>query len=103
MYINFSPNLFLGSNELIKFKESLDNYGFRLSLINQINKFGLLYNQNNYIWDNGLVELSSVGKIKHKDILAIDLNGNFITKPAAIEIEIPDDNAWYWVKIKYQE
>lgn len=102
MYTKFATELFLGKFELIRFKESLDDSGFRLFLLQNTLQFGLIRNTNNFTWDNGLVEQgTNVGTIKHKELKAINKDGNLIYKQATDDVLLTNDNNWYWVKVAH--
>lgn len=102
MYLNFAGNLFLEKAELIRFKESLDENGFRRVLLNNSLSFGLIKNTTDSSFENGRVESITSGKINIKEILAIDSLGNFIYKEAQTNYSIPDDSLWYWLRIEHQ-
>lgn len=109
MYTKFSPGLFLEKVELERFRKSLDEKGFRLLLLNNTLKFGLIdkqyFNTNKAVVDpfnNGKVYESAGLSIAHNELSAIDKNGNFIYKAATSNISVPGDSNWYWVKIKHQ-
>ena len=103
MEVKFSPDLFLESHELNRFKESLDTEGWRLFMLRDVITFGIVNNSTGGAFDNSRVEQgTNAGTIKHAEGFAIDKNGEFIRKDATDNIAVTDDNNWYWVKIKYQ-
>lgn len=102
-YLKINPDLFLGSQELNRFKEFLDDRGFRRLLLQDSLSFGIVNNSKDGNFSNFRIEQgTNLGTIKNSDGLAIDKNGNIIYRPATDNIALPDDNAWYWVKIKHQ-
>ena len=101
MYINFSSNLFLEKAELQRFKESLDDNGFRKFIINNSLSFGLVKNTNDSTFSNGLIQIISDSTVRIESILAVDNKGLIIDREG-IDIEVPNDNLWYWVKIEHQ-
>ena len=103
MELKFSPNLFLESQELERFKESLDSEGWRLFMLRDAITFGLVNNSVDGLFDNFRIEQgTNAGTIKNAEGFAIDKNGLFIRKDATDNIALTDDNNWYWAKIKYQ-
>jgi len=109
MFTKFSPGLFLEKVELERFRKSLDEKGFRLLLLNNTLKFGLIdkqyFNTSRVAvnpFNNGKVYESAGLSIAHNELNAIDKNGNFIYKAATTNISVPGDSNWYWVKVKHQ-
>jgi hypothetical protein len=101
--LKINPDLFLGSQELNRFKKFLDDDGFRKLFLQDAINFGLINNSKNGNFDNFRIEQgTNVGTIKHGAGVAVDKNGNIIIKAITDNIAVPNDNAWYWVKIKYQ-
>lgn len=101
--LKINPDLFLGSQELNRFKKFLDDDGFRKLLLQDSMSFGVVNNSKDGEFNNFRVELgTNAGTIKHADGIAIDKYGNMITKVATDNVTVPNDNAWYWLKIKHQ-
>lgn len=105
-FIKFSPNLFLEKQELQRFKEFLDNKGFRQFLLANSLRFGLISKQyfqtnlqNEFL--NGQITQGAGSSFNYAEIQAIDSNGDFISLDAGNKL-ITADNIWRWVKIKYQ-
>ena len=100
--IKFSPNLFLGKQELDRFKKFIDEDGFRKIYLQNMESFGLFNNSKLGAFDNFKVEQgTNAGTIKHAAGIAVDVDGELIVRSATDNIEIADDNAWYWVKIAH--
>jgi microcystin-dependent protein len=107
MYINFAPELFLEVIELTRFKESLDDKGFRLALLSDSVKFGLIKTSIDPNFSNARVERDVDNALNQKTIkigpiAAINNQGLFITLPQTNNFTIPSDNSWYWIRIKHQ-
>ena len=103
-FLKTSSDLFIGAVEFQRFKEFLDDDGFRkLFQQNSIN-FGLFNNSpSDGVFPNFLVEQgTNVGTIKHAEGIAVDSDGEIIFKEATDNIALIDDNQWYWVKISHQ-
>ena len=97
--LKISSNLFIGSKELQKIKEFVDDQGFRELMLQNTMSYGLINNVSDGAWVNGRVELgTNVGTIKHSSLFGIDNVGNFLVKAAQDNIAITDDSAFYWVK-----
>lgn len=97
--LKISSNLFIGSKELQKIKEFVDDEGFRKLLLQNTMSYGLLNNVSDGAWVNGRVEQgTNVGTIKHGSIFGIDNVGNFLVKAVEDNIAVVDDSAFYWVK-----
>lgn len=114
-YLKFPSGLFLEKAELERFKQFLDDNGFRKWLLANSTKFGLIKNQY-FIYDssnrindisinnefiNGLVYEGSSLSINYNPIVAIDSDGKLISLDAGNKI-VPADSKWYWVKIKHK-
>lgn len=101
--IKLSSNQFIGTKELQKMKEFLDDEGFRKLLLEDAITFGITKNSaDGADWTNGLVQQgTNVGTIKHAELFAIDDTGRFVRKVATDNIAITDDSQWYWVKVSY--
>ena len=101
-FIKTPANLFLGKIELNRLKDFLDKDGFRKLFLNNSLKFGLFQTSFDTDFQNGLVENGgSAGTINHKDLLAVNSEGNFIVKPQQLSISVPDDDTWYWVRVTH--
>lgn len=103
MYINIVSDLFLGSHELNRLVQSLDEKGFRRLLLQNTLSFGIVHKDiEDGVWSNFRVEQgTNAGTIKHAQGFAIDINGQIIYKAATDNISLTNDNAWYWLKIKH--
>lgn len=100
--LRVNENLFLESLELNRLVEFLDVDGFRAFLLDNTVKYGLVKKAIDSTFTNGLVENgTNVRTIKHREIRAIDSNGQVIYKELTDNISVPNDGNWYWVKIKY--
>lgn len=104
--VKFSPDLFLEVAELNRFKQSLDDNGFRKNILDNTTSFGLIKNSNDLAFSNGRVERdldTALGQrtIKIRELAGIDSNGNFIHLPETNGIPLPADGNWYWVKVAY--
>lgn len=100
-YIKIAEELFLGTIELQRFQQFMQEEGF-IKYIRKIStEFGLIDSLKD-IFDNGLVEKSSIsGAIKIKSIFAIDSDGLFLSREPLDNIELINDNQWYWLKISH--
>ena len=103
--LKFSENLFLNQVELQRFKQFLDDDGFRKILLSNSLKFGLVNKQyfqssltNEFL--NGQITQASGFSIDYSSISAIDSDGNLITS-ASGNMPVASDNLWYWVKISF--
>lgn len=103
MYINIVSDLFLGSHELNRLVQSLDEKGFRRLLLQNTLSFGIVHKDiEDGVWSNFRVEQgTNAGTIKHAQGFAIDVNGQIIYKAATDNIVLTDDSLWYWIKIKH--
>lgn len=102
-YLKINPDLFIGSQELNRFKEFLDDRGFRKLLLQDSLSFGILNTSKAGNFTNFRIEQgTNAGTIKNADGLAIDKFGNLITRLATDNIALTDNNQWYWIKIKHQ-
>ncbi len=103
-FLNFNPDLFLGSQELNRFQKLLGEDGYREFFLQKSVSFGLFYNNlTDGVWQNFRIEQgTNVGTIKNAEGFAIDLEAKLIHRAASDNIELLDDNAWYWIKISHQ-
>jgi len=102
--LKFSPELFLGSKELIRFQEFMNEKSVLLVQL-QANSFGLIKGGDDLIGNNFLVEegtASSTIKIDEKSY-AIDSNGDFIVREPLDNIVIPNESIYYWVRISHEK
>lgn len=101
-YIRFSPDMFIGKQELEIFQTMLRERE-RILLLTQTKTWGLIKNGDNIVGENFNVRQGATsGTIKFsEDNYAIDSNANLIKKIAEDNIPIPADNFWYFVKINY--
>lgn len=99
--IKFSPELFLETAELNRLKRFLDDDGFRNLFLQITDSFGLIKKANS-AFTNGLIQEYTGLTLSHNAITAFDKNGNVIVAAAATGIAVPQDNEYYWVKIKYK-
>lgn len=97
-----STGVFIGSQELLRLRESLDDKGFRKALLDNSSSFGLIYNPKEEFL-NGLVRVSSGNKIDVLPVKGIDKDGNFLVTTDTITLSIPNDGKPYWVIASYKE
>lgn len=104
MLFNVSPDLFIGSQELNRLIQFLDDDGFRKLLLQNSLSFGIVYGAAaDGAWDNFRVQLgTNVGTVKVADGIAIDQNGQLIIYPATDNLTVTNDNQWYWLTIVHQ-
>lgn len=107
MNIKFAPDLFLEVVELERFKQSLDEKGFRKNIIENSHSFGLVKNlTNDTTFQNGRVlrDLDAEGEktIKIPFIAGVDRYGQFIVRDEVRSFPVPSDGSWYWVKVFHQ-
>lgn len=107
MNVKFSPNLFLEVVELERFKQSLDEKGFRKNIIENSESYGLIHNiKNDPSFTNGKVtaDIDTPGgdkAIQINELFGIDQFGRFLYSETLEQIAIPSDGNWYWVKITH--
>lgn len=103
--LKFNPDLFLEVVELEKFREFLDDEGFRKNIVEGSSNFGLIRNQIlDLNFTNAQVSLDSISErtVKMNNVRAIDSLGNFLRTEENITMPIPSDNQWYWIKIRHK-
>jgi len=102
MYLKLNPDLFLGSQELNRLVKSLDESGFRKLFLQDAKSFGVVDISSNAEFDNFRVEQgTNSGTIKHAAGVAIDSEGKLILAEALDNIDITNNNQWYWLKISH--
>lgn len=102
MYVKLNPDLFLGSQELNRLVQSLDEKGFRKLFLQDAKSFGVVDISSNGEFDNFRVEQgTNSGTIKHAAGIAIDSEGKLIIADALDNIDITNNNQWYWLKISH--
>jgi len=99
-YLKFNPNLFLEVAELRRFKQFLDDEGFRRFLLLNSKSFGVVALAGG---DNFKIEAGTIaGTIKIvNDSYAINSVGNLIVKKAEDNIAVTV-GTWYWVIAKHE-
>ncbi len=105
-YLKFVPDLFLEAAELNRFKQFVDDNGFRKSLLNDTVSFGLIKHGRDANFTNGRVERdldTTLGQrtIKVRELFGIDKSANFLHLAQTNGIAVPADGAWYWLKVAY--
>lgn len=101
-YLKVSPDLFIGSKELNRLIKSLDEDGFRKLFLSNSIGFGLFNNSIDGEFDNALVQQgTNVGTIKHNEIFGVDNEGNIIYRAATDNIELTDNDEFYWLKVAH--
>lgn len=102
-YLKINSDLFLGSQELNRWKKFLDDDGFRQLLLQNTVSFGIINNSKAGQWDNFLISQgTNTGTVKNNAGYAIDINGQLITRAATDNIPLINDNNWYWIKVAHQ-
>lgn len=106
-FFQFVPDLFLEVAELNRFKQFVDDEGFRKALLEDSVNFGLIKSAADITFANGKVQRdlpNSLGQqcIKINALHAIDSSGEFIEQAALSQIPVPGDGNWYWIKIAHQ-
>jgi hypothetical protein len=99
--VKISSNLFLEVAELNRLKSFLDDNGFREMFLNNSARYGLFNNRSDNVFTNGLITNGSAGTISQAALVAVDNNGQLIVKDQELNISVPDDNQWYWIKISH--
>lgn len=100
--IKINPDIFLESQELNRLVKFLEDDGFRKLLLQNSSSFGIVDISKDGEFDNFLIQQgTNTGTIKNAAGLAIDKNGQLITRLSTDNISLTDDSNWYWVKIKY--
>lgn len=98
----FSPDLFLGVQELNRMFKFLKDRSMFMFLVDMFSP-GLIKKSDNTIGNNFLVTTGSnpgTFQIGYQSY-AVDLNGNIISQPPKDLMSVPDDSAYYWVKASY--
>lgn len=106
MKVKFAPDLFLEVAELNKFKESLDEQGFRKMFLENSESFGLIKNlKTDPSFGNAKVErdtdLGGDKTIKIAELFGVDSLGELLYSAQQTQIVIPNDGNWYWVKVSH--
>lgn len=104
--LKISNQLFLGKAELSRMWKFLVDDGFRRNLLSNTVRYGIVYNsvdssQANHFDAFQVSQGTNPGTIKIKEGHAINRFGEVIYKAAEDNIVLPDDGAWYWIKIKH--
>lgn len=102
MELNIQPNLFLGITELRHLQDSLGKEGFKNLIKQSTATYGIISNKQNESLPFNVSEGSVSGSILVSEGSAFDSNGEFLSSKQK-NIEIPNDNTWYWVKVKYTQ
>lgn len=100
-YLKFSDNLFLGKQELSRFKQYLDDTGFRRFFSLSVSNYGVVQNATGSFTNFQTQIGTNTNSIKVLAGYAIDSAINLITFPTTDNIPVPADSNWYWVKISF--
>ncbi len=102
--LKINNDLFLGKEELNRFRKFLDESGYRRFIGLMTKSFGIVKNSNDSDFKSFKVVSGIANKIKVLgNSFAIDEDLNLIYNPNDVTIQIPNDDIWYWVKIKYSK
>jgi len=103
--VNFSDDLFIGVEELNRFKQSIFEQGFKFNLQAIAKQFGIIKNDvldatfSYFQVSNG----SSANSIVLNEGYAFDANGDIIYQASnSAQVSVLNANIWQWVKISYQ-
>lgn len=100
--VKINNDLFLGKEELNRFRQFLDESGYRRFIGLMTKSFGVVKNFRDGSFDSFKVETGASGQIKILgNSFAVDENLNLIHNPTDINFNIPNDSSWYWVKINH--
>ena len=105
--LNISENLFLGEQELNRFKRFITDEGIKRSLLFCSKSFGIvkdIYTENKrFISHKDSFRLKTDGNSIFVDSgFAVDALGNVLTNLSQIPIQIPNNNLFYVVSIRYK-
>jgi len=102
--LKFSENAFLEKQELNRFKKFIFDDGFKSLFKKQTFAYGIVKELDDPSFLNFKVQQgTNSGTFKlTQDSYAIDSDLNIITKKAEDNIAIPNDNAFYWIKISHE-
>lgn len=102
--LKFSPDLFIESKELNKWKKFITSDGSQQTSVQGAESFGVVRNRtldpyNNYF---KAVTANVLGFVTVQSGYAYDISGNRILLKNNTDIEIPNDGIWYWLKIAHK-
>src|SRR5690554_1782245 len=102
--INFTRKTFLEKEEIARLQEFLRDSPSENAIIGNTSKYGILRTDFENDTDFLVEPSSNAGRVKiaKQENKAITIDGNRIYQEAIDNIEIPDDNLWYWMRIKYK-
>ena len=108
-HVKINSNQFLGTHEYNRLRDFLDLYGIDRNLLLNTRQYGLFED----------FTLPDIGEILRKDCLyvrkagtpfdeivvqkgvAVDKDANIIINTVDVNLSVPNDNEWYWVKAKH--
>lgn len=102
--LNINRKLFLEQEELVKFQEFIADSPSENAIIGNTNSWGIL--RTDFTSDTDFkVELGSNAgtiKIAKAENKALTAEGNRILQKAVDNIQITNDDSWYWVRISHE-
>lgn len=109
--LKISENLFLGVQEFEHFQKFLSDEGFKRHFLLNTESFGLIRQSmlpeigDIPISENFYVEKSGTpyDEVIINKGFAINSNADLIYNDELLNLSIPNDSRWYWIKIKYRE
>ncbi len=105
-HIKIATNLQLEKIELERFIQFLDKDGFRLYMNSLQSSWGLLKLSDDSIPNGKVTEglLDSTGQktVRVSTILGLSKDSQWIRSEEIKTLNIPPDNKWYWVGVRYQ-
>lgn len=101
--INFTRKTFLEKEEIARLQQFLRDSPSENAIIGNTSKYGILRTDFENDTDFLVEPSSNAGRVKisKAENKAITSDGNMIYQEAIDNIEVPADNLWYWMRIKY--
>ena len=102
--INFTRKTFLEREEIARLQQFLRDSPSENAIIGNTSRYGILRTDFQNDTDFLVEPSSNAGRVKIDKLenRAITIDGDRIYQEAIDNIEVPDDNLWYWMRIKYK-
>jgi hypothetical protein len=102
--LNFTRKIFLEKEEIARFQQFLADSPSENAIIGNTSKWGILKTDFQNDTDFLVEPSANAGRVKIQKPVnkALTSDGLRIYQEAIENIEVPDDNLWYWMRIKHK-
>ena len=110
-YLKINSNLFLEVAELNRNDQFLDEWGYRRHVLANSKTYGIVKDldlpETGSILTKDAFYVSKFGVACYDKVIInpgmiIDIKGRYVVNEAPVDVMIPADSLWYWLRVKHQ-